>query len=227
MHTVPCQVFLRVGAHICCTLMRCTTLESHAGHSLQDACSTCNHGSQSCLTPRACRCEPTQFQSPGASLHTATQPRPDIWVLTDVCSEPCLAPKPAGPCCGTVSFQAMAEAWRERIIQRRLLVAPAAKKQPTWPPNGRHKASSWTVASLSATRCLEVVVHLQDGDPLKHLHELWPVEFLPRPHSRATVRHRPLAETQAPRAQGRWAHLTSPYIVQVAQNPLHDRLCQT
>ena len=214
VHTVVCQVFLRVGAHICCTsLMRSTTLESHTGHSMQDACSICNHVSQSCLTPRVfVAADQRNSRVPQRGLHTATQPRPDIWVLTDVGSEPCLASTPAGPWCGTVSFQAKAGAWRERIIQRRLLVCArtqeAAHLAPEWTPQGNLLDPCIPLR----TRCLEVVVHLQDGDPLEHLHELWPVEDVPRPHSRAKVRHRPLAQTQPPHAQARWAHLTTPYF---------------
>ena len=85
------------------------------------------------------------------------------------------------------------------------------------------KVGAWDRCFPVRTRCLEEVVHLQHGDPLEHLHELWPTEFVPRPYSRAKLRHRALGQTQAHCAQARRVHLTTPFFVRVAQNAMEDR----
>ena len=149
-HTVPCQVLLRVGAHICCTsLMRCPTFESHTGHSMQDACSSAITGLRVVSHRELVAADQRNSRVLERGLHTATQPRTDIWVLTDVGSERCLAPKPASPSCGAYPSK------RRRRLGREDHPAPSPcwrpqPKRPTWLPNGRHKASSWTVASLTA-----------------------------------------------------------------------------
>ena len=139
----------------------------HARHMF-----TYNHGSQSCLTPRACRCGPTQFQSPEArpahgNATTAGHLGCDMPSAASAVSLRNL-PAHATRRCPSMHRRALGARGSSRDVY---LLAPAAEERPTWLPNGSHKASSWTVASLSATRCLEVVVHLQDGDRLEHLHE--------------------------------------------------------
>ena len=100
----------------------------------------CNHRSQSCLTPKALSLRTNAIpESLEQGPHTATQPRPDICVLTDVCSERCLAAKPAAPCyeAVAVSFQAKAGSWGERIIERCLLILrPQPRNGPRGPRMG-------------------------------------------------------------------------------------------